>query len=122
MTTGKNSGSTTKGAPKAQKNAIDLKVDDLTEKINYFKVKNELLKKKRRFDNTQKDLIAALEKIDNSNDFDFTNEDEIKFKIIQDYNTEICSISNPFVIGEILNAVLSKIDEKLISIDSEILA
>lgn len=124
MTTKNENGSTAKGASNAKesKSAIDLKVNDLTAKINYFKVKNDLLKKKRRFENTQKLLVDALDKIDSSNDFDFETKGEVKFKIIQDYNSDICSINNPFVIAEIIGEVLKKISTKISSIDAEILA
>lgn len=124
MTEKKATGKTTTGAPKAQnqKNTVEVQVDELTKKINFFRVKNDLLKKKRRFEGTQKELYAALEKVDRSNDFDFENKGEVKFKIMGDYNSETCSISNPFVVAEIIEAVLFKINEKLVSIDAEILA
>lgn len=96
-----------------QKNGIDLLIEK-------FQSKHELITKRNFFQVTKKQLedVAIID----SEVFETSDSEPLKFKLTRGYKTDLVSISNPVIIKDVVQFVLGLIETKMQSIDNEILA
>jgi hypothetical protein len=92
----------------------------LAEKMQFFARMNNLSRMRSRFTQTMDLLQAANFNVDQEAQ-DFDEVKNFKLKLIEGYNTEVLSVSNLDVLKEFKAFMISKIEQKIAAIDSEIL-
>lgn len=127
------SGKAEKTAPELLKKAVTATKETPKEKTvpelieeqkQFFQRKNGILKKLNIFERKGEDLQKVVSKIeDNTGEESSLFEDSRTFSVIfKDSYNEICTISKPVVIKEIISATLAKIDESRHSLETELLS
>lgn len=97
------------------------RVKTISEQIEYFNRKHEILKKRRRFESTKENLSESYNQLPTDDDPDFERNPTLKMTFTKDYSTTVCTISNPVVLREIIEVVMKKIEDRIFSLDEELI-
>lgn len=94
----------------------------ISEKIEYWNRKTELLRKRTRFMYSHEKLTVALASIPVADDNgEFEKKEPMRLTISEGYKDEICKISNPVVLREVLESALVKIEKAVFELDEELI-
>lgn len=87
--------------------------------IKYFQTMHQYIVKRRKFEETKKSL-ESLNIDENKEEFD--RAEEIRLILKQPYsNGELFTISNPFIIKDLVESMIKKIEIKISELDAMIL-
>jgi len=107
------------GSDEEKKEAV--RASMITEKIQFLNLKGEILRKRARFMASHEKICVALSAIPLGDDSEFEKNEPVKLIISQGYKDDICKISNPVVLREVLTQVLSKIENVVFELDEELI-
>lgn len=108
--------------PVVKLNPDEQRIQKLSEQIEFFNKKHEILKKRNRFQLTGERLGESLKSIPNEDDQEFEKKEPFKMIISEGYNNTLCTISNPLVLRDIITEVMKKIEDRVFALDEELIS